>query len=281
MRASRSFQKTPGSASSHRPYAGAVGGGCFNVAKTARPGCDPNCSSPWDKPKGSGRPCPPQKKCPKCPPGKKCPDCPPQKPCPPQKACPPQKPCPPQKACPDCPPQKPCPPQRACPPQKPCPPQRPCPPQKPCPEYECEDACATLHPVGSAAYQNCIRQHCNPGLITTFRPAPTIPGERPDPECIFECRERFAAGEISYAVFQQCMQDCCFAEKIAEGYSVDMARRLCSQSKPGTPTPTPTCEQRCRGQYGVNTQGYFDCVKRNCTLTSTFGVSPTTPPYIP
>jgi hypothetical protein len=285
MRNSRSFTNK----SRRKAYAGASKKAAEHcgVRWTARPGCTPNCAEhPWDKPKGR-----PTKPCPKCPPQKACP---PNKPCPPQKPCPA---CPPQKDCPTCPPQKACPPQRPCPPQKPCPPQRPCPEAAPCPEYDCEDACATLHPVGSLAYLNCVQRHCNPGLTTTFRPNPTLPPPptkppgliatfrpnptTPDPDCIFECRERYDAGEIDYATFQQCLVDCCLAEKIADGYSVDMAKRLCeSQPKPA-PTPAPTCEQRCRGKYGVNTAGYFDCVRRECTLTSTFKVATPGEPYIP
>jgi len=137
----------------------------------------------------------------------------------------------------------------------------------------------------------CVQRYCNgrppvsePPLTATFRPNPNIPGTTPDdPEedCQLECREMYAAGEIDYMTLQACLQDCCIAEKVVEGHSLDMARRLCVPSNRPSPTPRPSCEQRCRGRYGVGTKGYYDCVRRECTITSTFALSPVPDPYIP
>lgn len=240
-------------------------------------------------------------------------DCPPQRECPPQQACPPQK-CPPQR---ECPPQKLCPPHECapcpevlcpdcevcdCPPAEPCPECEACPECDDCPEYGCEDACITLHGYETDDYYKCIEKYCDegrpttpttrpelpiavrpwdpprppgPGLTATFRP------NEPDPDCVAACEERYYAGEITKAEMKTCLYNCCFAEAIANGHSADLAARLCRDPVPGRPTPGPTCEQRCRGKYGVNTQGYFDCVKRNCTITSTYRPPGGAGPYIP
>lgn len=228
-------------------------------------------------------------------------DCPPAPACPEPQPCPPQRPCPPQLACPPCPEPPLCPECEACdcPPQVPCPECEACPECEECPEYGCEDACETLHGYGTDDYYKCIENYCEEGTPTPRpRPMPPIAARpwdpprppsipqrplipatsAPDPGCIEVCKQRYAAGQISKSDMLKCLYDCCFAEAIADGHTPDMANRICAEPVPATPTPKPSCEQRCRGRYGVGTQAYYDCVQRECTFTAEF--APLNP-YIP
>ena len=100
-----------------------------------------------------------------------------------------------------------------------------------------------------------------PGTIPPPTRTPPFFQARPvEPDCEDACALNYPVGSPQW---QLCMRDC--APPTRPPAAVD-----------------PTCEQSCMGRYGVMTQAFFDCVARECTLTSAPGPKPPfVPAYIP